>query len=299
MKKQRLFAVLLAGLLFLPDGLAQESSALPFVSIDRNPATAAMGGAQAVSGLYNPSAVPFTGSDIVFSFQRWAPGFFKTNNLNLLGAFKVGDRLGIKLEGAYQMGSEYAQVSEGGIPGNKTIRPQDLLAGVGVGYAFTGNMSAGVSARFASSSFGSGTSYSAIGADAFFLYHNGGLSATVGIASIGTAVKSGSNTYPLPTSVKAGGGYDVAFEESAFKLAADFDYFLSGGIGAAIGGEYGFKDMLFFRAGAHIGSGNAPLPTFVTLGAGAKFSGFHVDLCWMTANEILGNTLNFGLGYRF
>ena len=57
--------------------------------------------------------------------------------------------------------------------------------------------------------------------------------------------------------------------------------------------------MVFVRAGAHIGTGRSPLPTYLSLGAGAKFSGFHFDLCFMTLNEAIGNTLAIGLGYAF
>lgn len=299
MNKQIYFAILLAGLLFQPKCHAQESAALPFVAIDRNPVTAAMGGAQAVSGLYNPSAVPFTGSDLVLSYQRWAPSTFKTNNVNLLAAFKVGDKLGINLEGAFQQGNEIPQVNESGIPGSKSLRPQDLLAGLGVGFAFTENLSAGVSARFASTSIESGSSYSAVGADAFVMYHAESLSATVGVANLGTPVESKGQTYPLPASVKAGVGYRKDFDQNALRLAADADYFFVGGFGAAAGAEFGIKDRFFLRAGAHLGSGKAPLPTYVTLGAGVQFSGFHLDLCWMTANPVLGNTLHAGLGYQF
>lgn len=87
--------------------------------------------------------------------------------------------------------------------------------------------------------------------------------------------------------------------ENSLKLAGNFDYFLSGGVGAAAGGEFAFKDILFLRAGAHIGTGTSPLPTYLSLGSGVKFAGFHADFCWLTANEVIGNTLMVGIGYCF
>ena len=112
-------------------------------------------------------------------------------------------------------------------------------------------------------------------------------------------VKSGNDSYALPTAAKAGVGYDMDLSENTLKLAADLSYFLLGGVEAAAGGEFGYKDMLFLRAGAHIGTGKSPLPTYVSLGAGFKYAGFHVDLCWLTANQAIGNTLMAGIGYRF
>ena len=100
-------------------------------------------------------------------------------------------------------------------------------------------------------------------------------------------------------SVKAGAGYDVDLSGNRLQFGADLDYFFSGGFGAAAGTEFSFKDMIFVRAGAHIGTGRSPLPTYLSLGAGAKFSGFHLDVCFLTLNEAIGNTLMAGIGYAF
>lgn len=278
--------------------LAQESPALPFIRIDRSAITSAMGGAEALSPLYNPAAVPFRGSDVAFSFQNWAPGGAKSTNMNLMGGFRIGKRLAINVIGAYQNGKEYPLYDNTGI-GKSTFAPSDLLVGAGVGFAFTDFLSLGVNVKFAQSTVAQGSSYNAIAGDAFLLFRMKGFSATAGVASLGTPVKSGEQKFGLPTSAKVGLGYDLAFGTSALRFAADADVFFTGGVGAALGAQYGWNDMVFARAGFHLGTGKAPLPTYASVGLGVKFVGVHLDVSYLLASKVLGNTLCVGIGYAF
>ena len=278
--------------------LAQESPALPFLRIDRSAVTSAMGGAEALSPLYNPAAVPFRGSDIAVSYQNWAPGAAKSTNLNLMGGIRIGKRLGINVLGAYQQGQEYTLYDNTG-NGKATFAPSDLLVGVGAGFAITDFLSLGVNVKFAQSAVATGTNYSAISGDAFVMFCKNGFNATVGVASLGTPVKSGEQSFGLPTSAKLGLGYDAQFGTSAILVAADADVFFTGGVGAALGAQYAWNDMVFARAGFHLGTGNAPLPTYASVGLGVKFVGVHLDVSYLLANKAIGNTLCVGLGYAF
>lgn len=296
MKKNILIALMAA--LLPAAAFAQESPALPFLRIDRSAITSAMGGTEALSPLYNPAAVPFRGSDVAVSYQNWAPGGAKSTNINLLGGIRVGSRLGIHVVGAYQQGLEYTLFDNTG-NGKATFAPSDLLVGAGVGFAITDFLSVGVNVKFAQTSVASDVNYSAIAGDAFLMFSKQGFSAAVGVASLGTPVKSGEQSYGLPTSAKVGLGYDVAFGTSAVSLAADADVFFTGGVGAALGAQYGWNDMVFVRAGFHLGTGQSPLPTYASVGLGAKFAGIHVDVSFLLANKTIGNTLCVGLGYAF
>lgn len=277
---------------------AQTSAALPFLRINRDAATSAMGGVEAVSGLYNPAAVPFTGSDVAVSFQMWAPNGAPSTNLNLLSGIKLGKRLALNIMGAYQMGSEYPIIDASG-NSKSTFKPSDLLVGGGIGFAFTDYLSAGVNVKYASSTLAAGASYGAIAGDLFVMYAKGGFKASAGVASLGTPVKSGDASYPLPASVKAGLGYKAAFGKSSLDVAADFDYFLVGGVGLAAGTQYAWNDMVFVRAGFHVGGGASPLPSYGSLGLGFKIVGIHLDASYILGGTGIGNTLCIGLGYAF
>ena len=113
----------------------------------------------------------------------------------------------------------------------------------------------------------------------------------------------------------AGAGRD----RHTIRLNADLDWFpVSGSLTAALGAEYGFQSRYFIRAGYHLAAGrtgaggwtarggSAVLPSFATLGAGLcldrsalPFLGrtsLRLDLAWLTAHPVLGNTLQAGLG---
>ena len=275
---------------------AGPSTAFPYLAVDRSAVTSAMGGAQSLSPLYNPAVVPFSGSDVQAGLQLWAPSSAKSTNVNVLSGIKLGEKMGITVMAAYQMGQPYTIADASGKETGE-FKPSDFLAGAGLGFAFTDKLSAGVNVKIASQTLAAGSSSSTVAADAFLLYANGGLQATAGVTSLGLSVKdSQGNSFGLPSSAKLGVGYTLPV---GLSLRADADYFLSGGLGAGLGAQYAWKDMVFVRAGYHLGTGNAPVPSYLSLGAGFKFSGFHVDLSYLAASETLGGTLHIGLGYAF
>ena len=295
--KKILLTSLVAAL--LPVALfAQTSPALPFVRIDRNPITSAMGGTEGTSALYNPAAVPFRGGDLMASYQIWAPGGAKSSNMNLMAGIKIGKRFGFNILGAYQSGQAYTQYDITGKAGASYV-PTDLMAGAGVGFAITDFLSVGVNVKYAKSSIATSVSYGSVAGDAFVMFYKNGFTVTGGVASLGMPVKSGEQSFSLPASGKVALRYDKAFGTSAIAVAADADVFFTGGLGAALGLQYSWNDMVFVRGGFHVGTSPAPLPTYASLGLGVKVIGIHIDASWITANEVLGNTLNIGLGYAF
>lgn len=285
--------------LCLPMALpAQESPALPFLAIDRNPVTLATGAAQATSILYNPAAAPLLGSDIAFSFQSWAPQAVKSTHLNLMGGIKQGRTMGLQFMGAYQSGAEYTVTDASGNIGDP-FKPSDLLLGVGIGFSFSKTFSGGVSVKLASSSLSPEDKATSIAADVFVMYAKGGFKASAGVANLGTPVKSGETSYGIPASAKAGAAYQLPFGTSAVEFKADFDYFFTGGIGLGAGAQYAWNDTVFVRAGYHLGGQKAPIPSFASVGLGVKFVGIHIDACYLLASEALGNTLSIGVGFAF
>ena len=295
--KKIIFASLVAALLPV-SLLAQESAALPFLRIDRSAITSAMGGAEALSPLYNPAAVPFRGSDVAFSYQGWAPGGIKSTNLNLMGGIRIGKRIGLNVIGAYQNGQEYTLTDVNGKKSG-SFAPSDLLVGAGFGFAITDFLSIGVNVKYAQSTIAAGASYNTVAGDAFVLFTMKGFYATAGVASLGMPVKSGETSYGLPTSGKLGLGYNAKFGTSGLLVAADADVFFTGGLGAALGVQYDWSDIVFVRGGFHLGTGKSPLPTYASVGLGGKFFGVHLDVSYLLGNAIVGNPLCVGVGYAF
>ena len=287
----------------------QDGTALPFVRIVRDPVSAGMGFAGTASGtetayssFRNSSVIPFSVERMSagVSGQMWEPDGVKSTNLGFGAALKAGERLGFSIGGAYQMGEKYSLTDETGNT-TGTFKPNEMILNGGVGVRIIDNLAAGVNVRYASQKLSDDNSYSAVAADIFLTYKLSDLNVTAGVSSLGSSVKSESgDSFSLPTSATVGAGWSKAFTEShGVRVAADVDYFFSGNVTAAAGAEYSFKNMLFARAGYHFGSKDAVLPSFATVGLGIRFFGVSLDIAYLTANDILGNTLTFGLGYRF
>lgn len=309
MKNKTILMMALACVISIDSVFGQNDEGLPFVRIDRNPVSAGMGfagvatsGEMAYSSFRNSSVIPLSTDRMSFSVsgQSWAPDGVKSTNINFGGAAKVGKRFGLSIGAAYQTGEEYSLTSDNGVT-KGTFKPNEMVINGGVGFLITGNLSAGANVRFASQKLSEDNSYSAIAADIFMTYRLTEFNITAGVSNLGSSVKSDAGTsFSLPTSATVGAAWSKSFSEvHGVRLAADVDYFFSGNITAAAGVEYSFKNMVFARTGYHFGTKDAVLPSFATIGLGVKFFGISLDIAYLTANDVLGNTLTFGLGYRF
>ena len=288
---------------------AQGTEAMPFLRINRDAAANGMGFAGvastsriAYSSFSNSAMIPFgtQKGSVGASFQGWAPNGEKSTNIAFGAAMKAGSRLGFSLGGVYQGGEPY-DVSDatGTVTGN--FKPKDIVVGGGLGCRLTDNLSAGANVRYASMSLATDASISAVAADVFLACRLSDLSLAAGVSSIGSSVTSSTGeSFSLPASVTFGADYSRTFSDiHGIELALDADYFLKGSFSAAFGAQYSFKDMIFARAGYHLGTGSCVLPSFMTVGLGAKFVGINIDFAYLTANDVIGNTLTVGLGYSF
>lgn len=288
---------------------AQDGEALPFIRIVRDPVSAGMGFAGVASGtetayssFRNSSVIPFAADklSVGVSGQMWAPDGAKSTNLAFGTAFKAGKRLGFTVGGAYQIGEEYSSMDETGNSAG-TFKPNDFVLNAGAGFLILDNLSVGANVRYASQKLSTDNSYSAVSADIFLTYRLSELNITAGVSSIGSSVKSvAGDSFSLPVSATIGADWFKTFSEThGLRIAADADYFFSGNVAVAAGAEYSFNNMAFARAGYHFGTKDAVLPSFATVGLGVRFFGVSLDIAYLTANDVLGNTLTFGLGYRF
>ena len=261
----------------------------------------ASGSETAYSSFRNSSVIPLSGDRFStgFSYQNWAPDGVKTSNMNFGAAFKAG-RFGFAVGGAYQMGEEYTTADASGNP-KGTFSPNDMIVNGGVGLRILDNLSAGANVRYASQKLSDDNSYSAIAADFFLTYRLSDLNITAGVSSIGSSVKSDSgDSFSLPASATIGADWARQFSDShGLRLAVDVDCLFSGNVTAAAGAQYSFKNMLFARAGYHFGTKEAVLPSFATVGLGVRFFGVSLDFAYLTGNDVIGNSMTFGLGYRF
>ena len=287
---------------------AAAQTALPFIRIDRDPVTSGMAAAgkaslssPAWSAFGNSAIIPFAPGKVNagLSYEAWAPSGAKTSNIDAGVSFKAGEKFGLSLGFASGTGAAFTKTDDSGnISGE--FKPKDLIVGAGFGLRFTETIGAGVNLRYASQSFDSDP-YSAFGADVFVFYHKDALGVSAGVSSLGTSVKSVSGeTYSIPASATLAADYSAELAPgNVLEGALDIDYFLAGGLAAALGAQYSYNDMIFIRAGYHYGGEGSVLPSYASLGAGFKYKFARLDVAWLTANEAVGNTLCVGLGLSF
>jgi hypothetical protein len=239
--------------------------------------------------------------DAQFSYQSWAPDLeTKTNNISLGAAYKFSDKIGASFGFARDGGKSYKGMDSSGNELD-SFTPSNFMIGGGVGWQFIPGFSAGVNFRYLSQKVADGVDYSTFGIDVMAMGKFSDFTATVGVRNIGGSVDSDSgDSYDIPSSVTAAATWKKVFNEvHGVEADVDLDYYFSGNFTAAIGAEYGWKDMVFVRAGYHYGPDEAVLPSFATVGVGGKYMGFRLDFAYLTANDDIGGGITVGLGYTF
>ena len=295
---KKIFAILVSMSL----GLAAAAQSLPALLVGADPAAYATGGAALARGAdafavdNNAAAMSLAAGrmDVAASFGLWAP---KTadNMLAGFGAFyRVNDKVAVGLAGRMLRDKPYEVTSAAGnVTG--TFTPGDLVAGLGVSFAVMDGLSLGVTGRFVSSAIAEQMKGSAFGADITAMYAQEAFRAALGVCNLGSPISYGGASYAQPMLVKAGG----AFLYEGLQASAEVDYLFSGALMAGLGLEYCIQDIVFLRGGFHYGDAAKAVPTYASLGLGARFAGVHLDLGFLMASRTVGNSLTVGLGYSF
>ena len=286
--------------LFLAAASLQAQDALTFTQIDRNPVTSAFAGAgsasmgnTAWSAFSNASILPFYDGtvDASVSYQNWMPGLAKAMHVNAGVACKVTPNLGLSVG--------YAMQKEAAMDG---FRPTDQVIALGLAYGLGEKWALGVNGRFASQRLTEDFKYSGFSGDAFVAFQpSRALRLTAGISTLGTEVVSQTeDPFRQPASAKMAADWSLRFSDAlGMEVVADAGYFFSGEYGVSVGAQLDWSEMVFLRGGYRYASEGCVIPGHVGLGAGVKFAGFRVDVSFLTASPVLGNTLCVGLGYSF
>lgn len=283
---------------------AQGKDALPFTRIDVNPALSGMAGASiasademAWSAFRNAATLPFSGKsfDAGIGYQLWSPSAAKSNNINVGVAYKFSPKMGLSLGFTNQSGAAYNVVSDDGeVTG--TFSPNDMAVALGLGFGLGDHVSLGVNARYAHQALAQGVAYNGISADAFLLFRFGeNFDLTAGVSTLGNSIESATKkTFAQPAYAALGAEFRLL---KGLKLDAAAEYYFSKNYAAAVGASYCIANMIYLRAGYRYASEACVLPSHLAVGAGVKFGGLRVDVSYLTASPILGNTLNFGLSF--
>ena len=283
---------------------AQESvpanEALGFLGIPRNEVQAGMAGAgsaltsgsAALSAFDNPAVLPLAvgkaDATVIYSHTL-------SNNAGGGAAVRFGKGFAVS---AAVLDQIHPRTDFGG--SYDTFSPNDLVAGLGAGFSFARRFSIGLSVRYASEKLMADYTLSSVAFTAMAQYHLRGLNVAAGVANIGAGVKSESgNTSPLPASARIAASYEFGLGPGTLGAALDGDYYFSGKFGISAGLQYGFRDMIYARAGYRFASQGAVFPSHLALGLGFRWKMLQLDVHYITANAQIANSFGAAVGVRF
>ena len=291
---RKFYIMLAAGLISLA-AAAQDptSEALPFMQLDYNPSSLAMGSTVVSSA----ATIPFSGIKLAggLSYQNYMPQLSATQ---FIGGGLAGslDKLGYSLSFVHGTGEKMS------IENSKISfhTPTEMLVSAGLSYALLDFLSIGVNAKYAKEQPWTDTSIDGLAADVILAGKVEGIDFAAGVTSLGQKVKSqSSGEYNLPTALTLAAGYRYEVsDEHALAARAKVDSYLGGSLAAGAGVEYCWSGMFSARAGYHYG-GDSIVPTFASAGLGICFSGLTLDAAYLFASDVLGGTFALSAGFRF
>ncbi len=233
--------------------------------------------------------------DAGISGGLWAPASASNTFLGAKVGLKLTPAFTLNIDGRYFSDKPYDVTnSQGSVTGS--FSPSDLFFSLGGAFHITEQLSIGIDARVISSSLAPEAKAAGFCGDIHASYATDRFTAVVSARNLGPGLDYGNGASPLPSLVSAAGSISPA---DALRLVLEADYLFNGGMMAGLGAEYCIADIAFLRAGYHYGDPAKALASYASLGLGAVFSGFSVDLAFLTASETLGNTFMIGLGYSF
>ena len=304
--------ILIASALLLSWPLkAQESlpanEVFEFLAFSRGVARTGMAGAgssllsesTAMATFDNPAVLPFAlkhvDAAVIGGIQ--APANVNTRSTNLGGGVSVRLGKGFAVSAAVlnqahpsqDFGTKYG-----------VYAPKDLIIAFGAGASFGDYVSLGVAGRMVQQSLLPEYKLSATSVTVMLQYHLRGFSLAAGIANLGSGVASEKgNVSKLPSSARLATSYELPAGPGTLGCALDADYYFSGKLGLSAGVHYGYKDMVFVRAGYRYASTGAAFPSHLALGLGFKWKGLGLDASYITGNAQLANSVCAGLSYNF
>lgn len=274
-----------------------------FINFPVSPTQAALGGAGLALDAdgfavdVNPAAMSLSDKRLSAQadYQMLAPSSLDLKMVGA-GAFYRIKSFSFGLSGRFFTEPSYDVISSSAkVTGSYT--PRHVSLALGLAYAFSDRISAGLSARYLSFSFAEGVDVKTPSFDVSAEYSTEAFSAVLAIKNLSHDVSVGKYNkkyYKIPSYAAAGLSYSLA----GFSATAEFDCMFSGSIMAGIGAQYELFDIVDLRAGYHYGNGTDAIPQYLSAGLGVHVIGIEFNAAAMFSRK-MGTSLSFGLGYSF
>ena len=177
---------------------------------------------------------------------------------------------------------------------------REMVLSAGYGQRVTENLSLGFNGRFAKQILTKSISYAGYSADFSALYRfSEYISATAGVAAIGSKVKSASGSvYSQPSHAYGGAEFSTIIGNAVVSadVMAEY-YYLSGSYAMALSAKYFYDDRFYFSGGYRYADQLCVYPSQISFGVGFVTSYFTLDASYVRMMK--QNILSLGAGIRF
>lgn len=279
------------------------AQSLPDMLIPSDPAAVSLGGMvggnAAFSADNNVSALVFAPRtvNVGISALNWAPNATSIGSANAGVGLRFG-RVGVAIAAKGNALQPYTTYNESWQPSGE-FRPLNVFGSAGVAFLVAERLSVGLTGRFCSSSIAPACSATAFASDLSATWQGRIFRASLAVCNLGTPVRYSQEGAAgrLPGMVRA--SVDVHLLD-CLTVGGEADCLLNdGSLMFTAGAQYSLKDILFVRAGYHYGNSSAVIPQYVSLGAAVSLFGVELGASWITASEVLGNSMVFSLTAAF
>lgn len=245
----------------------------------------------ATAVIYNPARLHFGDSRNITLMHN--SSIQDLNNDFIAAKFTFGKvALGL---GVFRSAIEDIEIRQ--TPGDPigTFSADNLSIGLSMAYKMSTDISVGVTAKWLYEKIYIDDA-TGVGFDLGANYQKNNLSISAVIANLGSMDALRNVETKLPTMLRLGGGYTFAKNDFDFRLAVEGLKVMDGGaFHIHTGGEVGYKDFIFLRAGYLSGYENKNLTT----GIGFKYKGIKLDYAFVPYSGEFGTSNAFSLGFNF
>ncbi|MCB0725049.1 MAG: PorV/PorQ family protein [Ignavibacteriae bacterium] len=272
------------GMAFLKLGVGAESMAMgeAYSSLSED----------ATAYVYNPARLSF-GSPKNVSLMHNS-SIQDLNNDFIAAKFNLGGRLTMGL-GVVRSSVDNIEIRT--TPGDPigTFSAENLSIGISMGYKLSETFSIGLTTKWLYEKIYIDDA-TGVGFDIGASYQKNNFSLSGTIANLGSLDDLRNVPTNLPTLVRLGGGYRFSKKDFDFRIGVEgFKVMDGGSLHLHAGGEVGYKDFLFVRAGYQSGYENKNFTT----GVGFKYKGIKLDYAFIPYSSEFGTSNAFSLGINF
>ncbi len=289
------------------------AQSVAFLDINPDPKTMGNGGISAVApasafSLWNNSSATVL-DDAKFqagaSYTMWQPDM-ADNKIFAVGAYgKITKFMAITAGFKQFSYNSYEVTNETGTMGDP-FTPKESSFGFGLAFKVMPKLSVSADVNMYNSKLGDDFKASGVAFNIGATYKCNNFTAALTAQNLGgEASYTDEASYKMPSSVKAGASYGIAFGDgsSVVRPQAQIGFTITddSSVFGALGAEYSFKECVMARVAYHYGDETKYIPSHLSIGAGVSFFGVNLNAAYLIAggDSAIKNSLSISLSYRY